>query len=136
MTSHAMDDENLNANAEEVLKDAQIPAVASRNEKNVRENFWGKVRRFAVRMPFARDAIACFYCATDATTPARAKGLLFAALAYFILPFDLLPDFIVALGFTDDAAVIALALSLISTHIKDVHYQKADEALKELQEAG
>lgn len=44
------------------------------------------------------------------SAPTAAKMAVAAALAYFILPTDALPDFLPALGFTDDAAVIGLAL--------------------------
>jgi uncharacterized membrane protein YkvA (DUF1232 family) len=58
------------------------------------------------------------------------KGILIAALAYFVLPFDAIPDFIAGFGFTDDAAVLALALRLVSGHMKDGHYQRARTALR------
>lgn len=57
---------------------------------------------------------------TNPSAPAAAKVAVAAALAYFILPADALPDFLPALGFTDDAAVIGLALrkldELMRTH--------------------
>jgi uncharacterized membrane protein YkvA (DUF1232 family) len=40
--------------------------------------------------------------------------MLLAALAYFILPFDFIPDMIPGLGFTDDAAVLTAVFALVS----------------------
>ncbi|MGI9372965.1 MAG: YkvA family protein, partial [Hyphomicrobiales bacterium] len=82
------------------------------NEKTVRNDFWSKFRAVAARIPFAEDVVACYYCAFDPQTPLRAKGILLAALAYFILPFDVIPDFIIGLGFGDDAAVLATAIAI------------------------
>ena len=59
--------------------------------------------------------------------------MLLAALAYFILPFDLIPDMIPALGFTDDAALLAAVIGLVSSHITPTHRAAAARALgKEL----
>lgn len=132
MTSHAMDEDALNANAGRALENARLPAVAGRNERRVRRDFWGKLRRVLSRLPFARELAAAFYCATDPATPAHVKGLLFAALAYFILPLDFVPDIILGLGFTDDATVIAMAVALVRAHLKAEHYQAADKALRDI----
>ncbi len=35
------------------------------------------------------------------------RATLFGALAYFILPIDVIPDILLGLGYTDDAAVTA-----------------------------
>lgn len=59
----------------------------------------------------------------------RVRGILLAALAYFILPFDVIPDFLAVAGYTDDAAVIAMALRMIQGHITDQHYEAADAVL-------
>lgn len=93
--------------------------------KNVREGFWPKIRKVAAHIPFAKDAVAAFYCATDKETPTQAKAIIFGALAYFVMPVDLIPDLIPILGFTDDAAVLAAAFAMIRTHIKDRHYEAA-----------
>ena len=63
----------------------------------------------AGQIPFAEDLAAAYFCAVDPATPSRVKGILFAALAYFVMPVDFIPDFITGLGFTDDAAVFAMA---------------------------
>ena len=58
----------------------------ARKEDVVRNGFWPKLRKVAGKIPFARDAVAAWYCATDRDTPTRVKGVLFAALAYFVMP--------------------------------------------------
>lgn len=97
-----------------------------RQEGYVRRRFWPKVRSSLGRVPFAGRAVAAYYAATDPATPARVKGVLFAALAYFVLPIDLIPDFILGLGYTDDATVLFAALKLLSAHITDTHAQRAE----------
>jgi len=100
-----------------------------RDERIVERSFWKKLLRVAGRIPFAEDAAAAYFCAVDPATPAKVKAILFAALAYFVLPFDLIPDFIAGIGFTDDAAVIAMALSVVAGNITDKHRVKARAAL-------
>jgi uncharacterized membrane protein YkvA (DUF1232 family) len=101
----------------------------NRRETQVKAKFWPTLRKAARYVPFSRDLVAAFYCATDSKTPARAKGVLLAALGYFVLPIDIIPDFLVVAGFTDDVAVLAAALKMISVHITDEHYEAADRAL-------
>lgn len=100
-----------------------------RREKQVRAKFWPKLKRVAGYIPLSRDLVAAYYCAMDPKTPTRVRGVLLAALAYFILPFDLLPDVFAVVGFTDDMAVFAAALRMIQGHIADRHYEAADQAL-------
>ncbi|TCT41754.1 YkvA family protein [Martelella mediterranea] len=100
------------------------------NEKAVRAGFWGKLKKTAAHIPFARDAVAAFYCATDKDTPLGARAILFAALAYFIMPADIIPDFFAIVGFSDDLAVLMTAMTMIRRNMQDTHYQKADHALE------
>jgi len=106
-----------------------LPAVIAKNERIVREGFWRKVRRVAGRVPFSEDVAAAWYCAMDSRTPSRVKGVILAALAYFVMPADMVPDIVAALGFTDDAAVLTAALSYVGAHITPEHRAKAREAL-------
>jgi uncharacterized membrane protein YkvA (DUF1232 family) len=57
------------------------------------------------------------------------KGVLLAALAYFVIPTDMVPDVIAGLGFTDDATVLATALGVVGTHIKPRHKRAARRLL-------
>lgn len=107
----------------------QLPATIARNERIVENGFWKKLLRVAGRIPFSEDAAAAYFCAIDPKTPSRVKAILLAALAYFVIPFDVVPDFVAGLGFTDDAAVLALALTLVAGQINDGHRQRARAAL-------
>lgn len=98
---------------------------SARDERLVRRGFWGKLRRFAASLPFAEDLLAAYYCAFDHDTPVQVKAALLGALAYFVMPFDLIPDFIPLIGFTDDAAVLATALRMVTAYVRPEHYAAA-----------
>lgn len=100
-------------------------------EKKVRGEFWDKFRRVARRIPFAENLLAAYFCAMDRRTPLKVRTMLLAALAYFIMPVDAIPDMIAGLGFTDDAAVLAAVISLVSRHIQPRHRAAAAGTLGE-----
>lgn len=113
-------------------EEIQLPAVIERNEQKVRAGFWSKFTRVAASIPFAGDLLAAYYCARDPQTPTRVRAILLAALAYFVLPTDVIPDFIVGLGFSDDATVLMAAVGLISAHLKPKHRKQAEGTLDSL----
>lgn len=101
----------------------------NRREKSIRRKFWPTFRKAVRYIPFSRDLVAAFYCALDPQTPMRVRGILLAALAYFVMPVDIIPDFFAVIGFTDDVAVLAAAFALVNGHIRQQHYDAADKAL-------
>ncbi len=107
----------------------QVTKSNYKKHKTVKTKFWPKFRRFIGKIPFADDLLAAYYCAFDVKTPKKVRGVLLAALAYFILPVDFVPDFIVGMGFTDDATVLMTAFGLVSTYIKDHHREQAQKTL-------
>lgn len=107
-----------------------------RREKEVRAKFWPTLKRAVKFVPFSRDLVAAYYCAVDPKTPTRVRGVLLAALAYFVMPVDLIPDMFVMVGFTDDVAVLAAALRMIQGHIADRHYDAADRVLADNPDIG
>jgi uncharacterized membrane protein YkvA (DUF1232 family) len=115
---------------------ASLPMVLARNEDRVRSGFWPKLARVLASVPFAEEAVAAYYCAFDRATPLKVKGILLAALAYFIMPIDAIPDILLGLGFTDDMAVLFTAISMIRTHMTPEHRRKAREALDKLRKSG
>lgn len=107
----------------------QLPATLALNRRTVEKGFWKKLLGLAGKIPFAEDLAAAYYCAFDAATPTKVRAMLMAALAYFVLPFDAIPDFLAGIGFADDAAVIAGTIALVARHMKPEHYAKARAAL-------
>jgi len=113
-------------------KKALVPATVRVNEQRVERGFWPKIRKVAAKVPFAGEALAVWYCARDEETPLAAKGMMFAALAYFVLPTDAVPDFIAGLGYTDDAAVFAAMLALVGKNLKPRHREAARQAVNKI----
>jgi uncharacterized membrane protein YkvA (DUF1232 family) len=70
----------------------------------------------------------------DARVPRRRKLPAAVALAYLLVPFDLVPDFIPVAGQLDDAIVVALALRLVLRGSGDAllreHWPGPDESLR------
>ena len=105
------------------------PARFEADRKRVQGGFWGKLRRVAGRIPFAEEAAAAYYCAGDRKTPLHVKAVLMGALAYFVIPTDMIPDFIAGLGFTDDASVFFFTWQTVTRHVTEEHREKARAAL-------
>ncbi|MEJ2377388.1 MAG: YkvA family protein [Pseudolabrys sp.] len=98
----------------------------------LRRDFWRKLAPIVARIPFAEDLLAAYYCAFDSETPGYVKAALVGALAYFVLPTDAVPDLLPVIGYTDDAAVLAAALKLVSDHIGPAHREAAKNKLADI----
>jgi uncharacterized membrane protein YkvA (DUF1232 family) len=102
---------------------------AAADEKTVRAGFWPKVARLAGKLPFAEDLLAAYYCAFDRNTPQHVRAILFGALAYFVMPVDVVPDLLPMFGYADDAALLAAALKAVSDAIRPEHRDAARRKL-------
>ncbi len=111
-------------------------ARGAREAERVRREFWHKARRVVAGLPFAEDLLAAYYCAFDHATPMPVKASLVGALAYFVLPFDAMPDVFPLLGFTDDAAVLLTALRMVGAHMRPEHRDAARAALARIKAGG
>ena len=120
------------AAVEAVFSDSRalVPAVLEANERVVRRRFWTKAMRLVGRVPFVDDLMAGYFCAMDPATPFKVRATLFAALAYFVMPVDLVPDVLLHFGFTDDAAVLTTALTIVGGHIRPAHRARAARVLQ------
>ncbi len=106
------------------------------DRESVRRRFWIKFKKVVARLPFAEDLLAAYYCAFDRQTPRHVQAALLGAIAYFILPFDFIPDVMPVLGFTDDAAILATAIRMVASHITPEHRAAARAALERMGGAG
>lgn len=116
-------------------EDSQHQFDREKNEKYVKEGFFAKakkIKKIASKVPFVMDTVTMYYCAIDQKTPLWAKGVAFAALAYVINPFDVMPDAIPVLGFTDDAAAILAAFKTMEKQVTDEHREQAEKAMSDL----
>lgn len=104
------------------------------DEANIvtRPKLWQKLKNHAGRLSHStmRLVLKLYYAAQDEDTPAWAKATIYTALAYFILPLDAIPDFIIG-GYTDDLATLTAALYTITKHAKPEHKERAEAKLQQ-----
>jgi uncharacterized membrane protein YkvA (DUF1232 family) len=114
------------------MSTADLVPLATRWRPSDEPRLWRKLVRVAARIGFADSLVAAWYCAVDKATPAHVRGMLLAALAYFVLPADAIPDVLAGIGFTDDAAVIAAVVGAFARYITPEHRTRAARRLDEL----
>src|SRR3984957_533780 len=102
------------------------------NEQELQRDFWRKLKGAVAALPFAADLLAAYYCAFDRQTPLHVKAVLLGAIAYFILPTDLIRDYIPMIGYMDDVAVLVRAIKIVTSHIKPEHREAARRTLARL----
>jgi uncharacterized membrane protein YkvA (DUF1232 family) len=101
----------------------------TQDEAGLRRKLWRKLLREAASLPFAEEVLTAHYCAFDHNTPVYVKAVLVGAIVYFVVPDHLIPKYVSLVGLADDAAVIALAIKAVSTHIKPEHREAARRTL-------
>lgn len=94
-----------------------IPIPKSYTRERVEKNFWPKLKRVVARVPGASDFLALYFYMNSDKAPLQHKLSIVASLAYFIMPMDLMPDFLGAMGYTDDLAVALGLIKFIGSDI-------------------
>jgi uncharacterized membrane protein YkvA (DUF1232 family) len=97
--------------------------------------FWTKCKRVvrSAGREVVEKALCLYYAMLRPETPAWAKATIVGALGYFILPFDLIPDFIPFVGYTDDLAAILGALRTVA---KFVDADVKEKAMRQVEKLG
>ncbi|MBO6892010.1 MAG: DUF1232 domain-containing protein [Roseibium sp.] len=111
--------------------DPEILGPEEEQKQSVRQKLLATARKAARQVPFMEDVVAGYYCALDPGTPTKVRATVIAALAYFVLPIDTIPDFIIGVGFGDDATILMATIAMIRSHMRDEHYDAARDALKD-----
>ena len=98
------------------------------------DGFWKKVKHVAalVGRKVLYPALQLYYVLQSKDVPVKAKTLIIGALGYLILPVDLMPDFIPALGFTDDLTALMVALRAVNKHVTPEINARAKEQTDKL----
>jgi uncharacterized membrane protein YkvA (DUF1232 family) len=115
----------------EVLGPEVAPDGDKQRSEQVRRKFWTTLKRAIRYIPFSDDLVAAYFCALDPATPHRVRAVLLGALAYFILPFDAVPDLLAGIGFSDDVTVLVAAIAMVRSHITPAHREAARRAISE-----
>ena len=103
-------------------------------EKNYsEEGLWKKMGNVAKKagLKTIYMVLLLYYVLKDPSTPKQYKAMIIGALGYFILPLDLIPDFIPVAGYTDDVAALAGALFAVAKCVSPEIKNQAKEKLKE-----
>ena len=109
--------------------DPEIIGPPGGREARVKRDFWRVARKAAQKIPFMDEVVAAYFCALDPKTPMRVRATLLGALAYFVMPVDIIPDVLLGIGFTDDVTVLAGVIAMVRAHITDRHRDAARKAL-------
>ena len=90
-------------------------------------SFWAKLKEAAklAGREVVEKSLVLYYVGNDPKTPRWAKRVVTAALGYFILPLDAIPDLAPFVGYADDLGAIAAALATIAACISQTHVQDA-----------
>jgi uncharacterized membrane protein YkvA (DUF1232 family) len=119
---------------EKLLNEINTQQFENENFENEysEESFFSKIKNVFKKAGRAviEKALILYYISCDKDTPMSAKVAIYSALGYFILPFDVIPDF-TPIGFVDDIGAMTVAFNFVRKYYKDNHKeaakQKADE---------
>ena len=102
---YSYEEENYNSQYEDIKTDKYQKHYSN-------SSFWDKVKRIAKNagLKVICYALTLYYVLQKEDVPMAAKGVIVGALGYFILPIDLIPDFIAGLGYTDDIGAMLIAI--------------------------
>ena len=84
----------------------------------VDENLWSKLEKGGKRISFARDIVALYNFMKDPIVRWHRKAIVVAALIYFIVPLDTIPDLTPFFGYLDDLGVITALLKYLGSELK------------------
>jgi uncharacterized membrane protein YkvA (DUF1232 family) len=87
------------------MKDEEIVKYSKHYDEN---DLWEKFRKFAKKagIKVCYAALLLYYVLKSPDTSSKDRAKILGALGYFILPIDLIPDFIPIAGYTDDLAAL------------------------------
>lgn len=98
------------------------------------ETFLQKVKKIAIKAgsELIYKTLLLYYVLIEDSVPFQIKSLIIGALGYLILPTDLIPDFIVGLGYTDDLAAISFVVSQIEEYRTEAIERKAKKTFEDI----
>ena len=123
---YSYEEENYNSQYEDIKTDKYQKHYSS-------SSFWDKVKKIAKNagLKVMCYALTLYYVLQKDEVPVAEKGIIVGALGYFILPIDLIPDFMIGVGYTDDIGAMFIAikkcLQYVDEEIIDQVYLKLND---------
>lgn len=95
------------------LSDEEIKGYGSNYSES---GLWSKITNVAKKagQKVIYTVLLLYYVLISPDVPLKYKSIIVGALGYFILPVDLVPDFIPVVGYTDDLAALAAVLKTVA----------------------
>lgn len=118
-----LDELDFGEKGKKVIEDVNEEEVRGKIEY-VEDNLWGKLEKSGKRISFAKDILALYRYMKDPFVRWYRKAIVVAALVYFIVPIDTIPDLIPFFGYLDDLGVITALLKYLGSELID--YYPAD----------
>jgi len=111
-------------------KEEEMVNYAGHYEENA---FWEKLKKFGRKAGFqvCYAALLLYYVLRSPETSSKDRAKILGALGYFILPIDLIPDFIPIAGYTDDLAALVWGVYCV---IKGITPEVKAQAARKLHE--
>lgn len=96
-------------------------------------SLWEKLQRFAsvAGQKVIYPVLLLYYLMKDKNVDFKTKIILTAALGYFILPADMIPDILPFIGYTDDFGILIYTLIKVAKSINPDIREKARRKLSE-----
>lgn len=108
---------NRKGKVEEEYDEAEV----QKKMEFVDENLWGKLEKSGKRISFAKDILALYRYMKDPFVKWYRKAIVVAALVYFIVPIDTIPDITPLFGYLDDLGVITALLKYLGSELMNYY---------------
>lgn len=98
-----------------------------------KEMLWEKIKKYSKKagLNAVYVVLLLYYTLQKPELPLKVKAIIAGALGYFILPFDLIPDVAIGVGYVDDFSVLIGALIQVAMYIDEDVKKQAKEKLKD-----
>ena len=96
-------------------------------------SLWEKIKDFGKKAgcEVIGKVVLLYNVAKDPDTPMAAKGLIYGALGYFIMPLDAVPDITPVVGFSDDLTALVTVITMLNMSM-DKYKKDTEEKLENL----
>ena len=116
------------------MSNSKVPQNIESYQSNYSESgLWKKVKSVAKKAGIKTIymVLLLHYVLKSHYVPLEDKAKIYGALGYFILPIDLIPDFIPVVGYSDDVAALAFALHAVWKNVTPEIKEQAQRKLRE-----